>query len=102
SIDSYLKPFIIDYYYTTNFTWIVQIKNILRLSEKTTPAILHALYLHYPCEISGIIIINNERFEITINAASFIYGRSEENAFCLGCSDEKCKDYFLSHPESPR
>ncbi|HYI78907.1 MAG TPA: hypothetical protein VEW65_14905, partial [Chryseolinea sp.] len=56
---------------------------------------MHYLYLTLPCEIRGSAKIDGVRYEMIINAGSYIALYNSDHRIYVGCSADSCRRFFI-------
>lgn len=72
-----------------------EIIKIFVLSKIISGSEIHDLYYDLPCRINGEVRIGKVLFNFIINGGSFVYVYNFDQKFYLGCSQEKCKEFFI-------
>ena len=69
--------------------------NIIKLSKPVSDIDIQHIYYDLPCHYIGEVLIDNDTFQIEINAASYIWFYNNDTSFYYGCANEKCKSLFM-------
>jgi YHS domain-containing protein len=61
------------------------------------------MYLYYvlPCEIVGKIKIDSIDYDLVINGGAYISLSHNGKTYYFGCSEDKCKDFFIETGGNP-
>lgn len=73
-----------------------QIEFVIAKFEQMTSEKQYLLYSFYKCQISGEIKIDSSRYKYWIGAGGTLTLKNGDTTLYYGCSDKKCKEYFVS------
>lgn len=72
------------------------IEQIVRLSQLIDSHEFHYLYYVLPCELKGLLKIDNQQFHYTINAGAFVKLSNSDTTFILGYQKKNWRKFFLT------
>ncbi|RFS19520.1 hypothetical protein DVR12_23075 [Chitinophaga silvatica] len=78
-----------------------EILTILRNGEAINSHDFSYLYYVLPCEMRGSAMIDSSMYSFKINAGSYFILSNADTSYYFGCSNIKCKKYFLMTGGSP-
>ena len=85
-------------------TWTLSkndIKTIIRFLKPIDKHEFSYVYYVLPCEITGLIEIDNQKFTYVINAGAYMKLTNSDTTFTYGCNSKYCNKYFLVEGGTP-
>jgi hypothetical protein len=71
------------------------IKTIMRFLKPIDNHEFHYVYYVLPCEMTGLMEIDNQKFTYVVNAGAYMKLRNSDTTFTYGCESKRCNKYFL-------
>lgn len=78
------------------------ILTILKHGEAINTHDFHYLYDVLPCEVDGVVEIDSNRYNYSINAASFFLLYDEDSTYYFECRHPECRQFFLEEGGDPK
>jgi hypothetical protein len=98
------KDSIANEYFKSCKTWTLSksdIKNMIRFLKPIDRHEFSYVYYVLPCEITGLIEIDNQKFAYAINAGAYMKSTNSDTTFTYGCNSKYCNKYFLVEGGTP-